>query len=54
VVLFDGDPSDSRTTLTSLPLAANPLARAAANVASPHAVGGYVLRIPNLGVAEKY
>jgi hypothetical protein len=53
VVLSDGDPSDSRTTLTSLPLAANPLAKAAANVASPHGVGGYVLRMPKLGVSEK-
>jgi hypothetical protein len=50
--LSGGGPSDSRTTLTSLPLAANPLAKAAANVASPHAVGGYVLRMPKLGVPE--
>jgi hypothetical protein len=48
--LSDGGPSESRTTLTSLPFAANPLAKAAANVASPHGVGGYVLRMPKLGV----
>src|SRR5690349_2354873 len=39
--------------LTSLPLAVNPLARAAVNVASPHGVGGYVLRMPNRGAVEK-
>ena len=44
----DGDPSDTRTTLTSAPLAVNPLASAALNVASPHGVGGYVLRMPKL------
>jgi hypothetical protein len=49
VALSDGGPSDTRTTLTSLPLATNPFARAAANVASPQGVGGYVLRMPKLG-----
>jgi hypothetical protein len=43
------EPSAIRTTLTSAPFVANPSARAALNVASPHAVGGYVLRIPKLG-----
>src|SRR6476619_3580438 len=45
-VLVDGGPSDIRTTLTSAPLAVNPFASAAVNVASPHGVGGYVLRMP--------
>jgi hypothetical protein len=47
-VLVDGGPSDIRTTLTSAPLAVNPFASAAVNVASPHGVGGYVLRMPKL------
>src|SRR4030088_199102 len=45
----EGDPSDTRTTLTSAPLAVNPSDRAALNVASPHGVGGCVLRMPKLG-----
>jgi hypothetical protein len=48
--LSERGPSESRTTLTSAPLALNPLASAAENVASPHGVGGYVLKIPKLGV----
>src|ERR1700739_1597715 len=51
-VLEDGGPSDTRTTLTSAPLAVNPWARAALNVAGPYGVGGYVLRMPKLGVSE--
>src|SRR5438034_6885268 len=51
-VLEDGGPSDTRTTLTSAPLVPNPSARAALNVASPHGVGGYVLRMPKLGAPE--
>jgi hypothetical protein len=50
--LEDGGPSDTRTTLTSAPLVSSPLARAALNVASPHGVGGYVLRMPKLGEPE--
>jgi hypothetical protein len=48
-LVVDADPSDTRTTLTSAPLAVNPLASAALNVASPHGVGGYVLRMLKLG-----
>jgi hypothetical protein len=33
-------------------MAPNPLANAAVNVASPHGVGGYVLRMPKLGELE--
>src|SRR5581483_364670 len=44
----DNDPSATRTTLTSEPFAHNPSDKAALNVASPHRVGGYVLRIPKL------
>src|ERR1700758_4318421 len=51
-VLEEGGPSDTRTTLTSAPLAVNPWARAALNVAGPYGVGGYVLRMPKLGVSE--
>jgi hypothetical protein len=47
--LSEGGPSESRTTLTAAPLALNPLASAAVNVASPHGVGGYVLKMPKLG-----
>jgi hypothetical protein len=50
--LSDGGPSDSRTTLTSAPLALNPLASAAVNVASPQGVGGNVLKMPKLGKPE--
>jgi hypothetical protein len=46
--LADRDPSPTRTTLTSASFATIPLARAALKVASPHAVGGYVLRMPTL------
>jgi hypothetical protein len=35
-----GEPSDIRTTPTLAPFADKPSARAALNVASPHAVGG--------------
>jgi hypothetical protein len=48
----DGGPSETRTTLTSAPLAVNPLASAALNVASPHAVGGYVLKMLKRGEPE--
>src|ERR1700738_3990552 len=44
----DNDPSATRTTLTSEPFAHNPSDKAALNVASPHGVGGYVLRMPKL------
>ena len=50
--LSDGGPSDTRTTPTSAPWMPKPLAKAALNVASPHGVGGYVLRMPKLGAAE--
>jgi hypothetical protein len=46
--LEDNDPSATRTTLTSEPFAHNPSDKAALNVASPHGVGGYVLRMPKL------
>src|ERR1700752_1945804 len=51
-LVVDGGPSDTRTTLTSAPLAGNPLASAALNAATPHAVGGYVLRMLKLGAPE--
>jgi hypothetical protein len=51
--LSETGPSDTRTTLTSAPWVSNPLARAELKVASPHGVGGYVLRMPKLG-APKY
>src|SRR5271167_168579 len=44
----DNEPSATRTTLTSAPFAHNPFDKAALNVASPHGVGGYVLRMPKL------
>ena len=44
----DDDSSATRTTLTSEPFAHNPSDKAALNVASPHGVGGYVLRMPKL------
>jgi hypothetical protein len=44
----DDDPSATRTTLTSEPFAHNPFDKAALNVANPHGVGGYVLRMPKL------
>src|SRR4051794_13855690 len=50
----DNDPSETRTTLTSDPFAHNPSDRAALNVASPHAVGGYVLRMPKLVEPEAH
>src|SRR5690349_18039898 len=50
--LSEGGPSESRTTLTAVPLALNPRASAAVNVASPHGVGGYVLKMPKLGEPE--
>ena len=46
------EPSATRTTSTSEPFAHNPSDKAALNVASPHAVGGYVLRMPKLGAPE--
>ena len=46
--LEEGDPSATRTTLTSVPFAYKASDRAALNVASPHGVGGYVLRMPKL------
>jgi hypothetical protein len=49
----DGDPSATRTTLTSAPLADKASERAALNVASPHGVGGYVLSTPTLEKREK-
>src|ERR1700677_1534473 len=48
----DDDPSATRTTLTSEPFAHNPSDKAALNVASPHGVGGYVLRMPKLAEPE--
>ena len=42
----------SLVTPTSAPWMPRPLARAALNVASPHGVGGYVLRMPKLGAEE--
>lgn len=51
--LVEGAPSATRTTLTSAPLAVNPSDKAELNVASPQAVGGYVLRMPKLGEPEK-
>src|SRR5271166_118334 len=50
--LDDTDPSATRTTLTSEPFADNPSDKAALNVASPHGVGGYVLRMPKLAGPE--
>jgi hypothetical protein len=50
--LEDGDPSATRTTLTSAPFAVNPSDSAELNVANPQAVGGYVLRMPKLGMPE--
>jgi hypothetical protein len=47
-----GDPSATCTTLTSAPLTVKPSDRAALKVASPHRVGGWVLRIPTLGEPE--
>ena len=47
------DRSDTRTTLTSAPLADKPSARALLNVARPQTVGGYVPRIPSVGGTEK-
>src|SRR5271168_1482541 len=49
----DDDKSATRTTLTSAPFAHNPFDKAALNVASPHGVGGYVLRMPKLGEPER-
>ena len=51
--LEEGDPSATRTTLTAAPLAHKASDRAALNVASPHGVGGYVLRTPTLDEREK-
>ena len=48
-LLAQGVSSAIRTTLTSAPFVTSPLASDALNVASPHRVGGYVLRIPKLG-----
>src|ERR1700692_2744118 len=47
-VSADDDPSATRTILTSEPFAHNPFDKAALNVARPHGVGGYVLRMPKL------
>ena len=49
--LEEDHPSATRTTLTSAPFADNPSDNAALNVASPHGVGGCVLRMPKLGAA---
>src|ERR1700675_4110268 len=49
----DSAPSAMRTTLTSEPFAPNPFDKAALNVASPHAVGGYVLRMPKFAEPER-
>jgi hypothetical protein len=43
-----------RTTPTPAPLADKPSASAALNVASPHTVGGNVLRIPNPSGLEHF
>ena len=50
--LEEGDPSATRTTLTSAPFAVSASDSAELNVANPHAVGGYVLRMPKLGLPE--
>src|SRR5271156_2309933 len=49
----EDDPSATRTTLTSAPFAHNPFDKAALNVASPHGVGGYVLRMPKLAEPQR-
>ena len=49
----DDEPSATRTTLTSEPFALNPSDKAALKVASPHAVGGYVLRMAKLAGPER-
>src|ERR1700720_2917885 len=49
----DNDLSATRTTLTSEPFAHKPSDKAALNVASPHGVGGYVLRMPKLAEPEE-
>ena len=49
----DVDSSATRTTVTSAPFACSPSDSAALKVASPHGVGGWVLRIPKLGTYEK-
>ncbi|GAS97221.1 exopolygalacturonase [Mycolicibacterium canariasense] len=49
-----GDPSDTRTMLTSAPPADNPSASAALKLARPQGVGGYELRIPKLGMHERW
>ena len=49
----DSDPSATRTTLTSEPFAHNPFDKAAVNVASPHGVGGYVMRMPKLAEPQR-
>uniref|UniRef100_UPI003F997CBD hypothetical protein n=1 Tax=Mycobacterium sp. TaxID=1785 RepID=UPI003F997CBD len=46
------EPSATRTMLTSEPFAHNPFDKAALNVANPHGVGGYVLRMPKLAEPE--
>src|ERR1700727_1525875 len=48
----DNEPSATRTTLASDPFAHNPFNKAALNVANPHGVGGYVLRMPKLAEPE--
>src|ERR1700687_5778212 len=48
----DDEASATRTTLTSEPFAHNPFDKDALNVASPHGVGGYVLRMPKLAGPE--
>lgn len=50
--LDGGDWSATRTTLTSEPFLVRPSDSAALNVASPHGVGGCVLRMPKLGERE--
>src|SRR6201993_3221006 len=50
--LEEGDPSATRTTLTSAPFAVNASDSAELNPANPQAVGGYVLRMPKLGVPQ--
>src|ERR1700739_1939779 len=50
--LEEGAPSATRTTLTSAPFAVSASASAELNPANPHGGGGYVLRMPKLGVRQ--
>jgi hypothetical protein len=50
--LEEGNPSATRTTLTSAPCAVSASDSAELNPANPQGVGGYVLRMPKLGVPQ--